>query len=121
MVRRSVVTALCVLFLFSLVACKPKADEPADPVLVAANRIIIEKCLGMKVSCVGGFVKFRDGQISRIELGEPREFRTIGTRNFEVMLNFWDLDRFEFVLPDNPEWEKTAIAYAKQFVERRRE
>lgn len=115
---RSIAVALCAVFL--LAACESKAPEPINPARVATNRENWAKCKTI-VPCIGGFVKLRaENKILRIERGEPKGFRIIGLPGLSTYLNFNEDEGFnqiEFVLPDSPEWDKTAIAYEKQFVE----
>lgn len=114
MVRRSVVTALCVLFLFSLVACGPKANE-SNPARGAYNRAILEKCRNSN-SCSGGFAIQRStDRIWRIVGGDKTEFATIGI-DLLMFSSTENLGRFEFVLPgDRPKWDEVAVAYSLQF------
>lgn len=119
MVRRSVVAALCVTLLF-LTACV--SQEPVDVNRVAANKQTLEKCRD-DWPCIGGFVKFKDDfRIYRL----VRDCGPMACAPYVaglITLSFFDdglLNHVEYIrLPDDKEWDKTAIAYAKQFVERR--
>lgn len=104
--------------MFLFVACGSKPVEPTNPVRVATNRIVLRKCNDNTTHCVGGFVKsMADNQIWRIVTGEPSKPSDIEVSMLLFLFAFRgdeELDRYEFVLSDSPEWTKTVIAYAEQ-------
>lgn len=110
-------TTLSLLFVALLFAACTKIS--IDPVRVANNRAVIEKCADPYV-CIGGFVEWTDGSIFLIT---DRCEDACDSHNIEASWLENKIDDDEFlnrirviVLPHRPDWRETGNKFLQQFV-----
>lgn len=117
-----IMTAACMALL--LAACE-KISEIDDTSVIAENTRAFESCLKDRRACQGGFVKWSDGEVVRIDTSCSNNCppSTMSFNSIQVRMNMnnrWLPKTVHWVaLPsDVVAWEKAAVEYERQFVAR---
>lgn len=113
-----IVVATIIVVVVMVVAVLLPSQESLERTRVENIRNALAQCATKRDTCIGGFVVYRfSDRIDRIgSCGNScRKFEADVVEDLKIVgleLN----EIHSIVLPDDPEWSKAAVAYARQFV-----